>query len=234
MRTLKQYIPYIGILALVSFVAIAVFYQSLVDEQYQRIPLKSFLANPGYYYSQAIKEVPEFNFVAVGSSFNANRIEKRCENNQCLIVLRHGDRALSEEEVQSEFVDGNRPLHVTDATTGAPVAWIIPPITANEPGEIASELGSIVWDEQRSLVIYEVFPSEELQEKRRVIVWDYTKDWSFGNIQRITLNLPGEKIEWTDYDHTNGYLQFSHVETQTGEQTRISKLSATAPILFSN
>lgn len=214
--------------------ALAVFYQSLVDEQYQRIPLKSFLANPGYYYSQARKKYPEFNFEAVGTSTNTNRIEKRCKNNSCLIVLRHGDRVISEEETDALIVDENRPVHLVDPATGAPIAWIIPPITANEPDEIAPELGGVVWDEQRNLVIYEVFPSEASQEKRRVIVWDYTKDWSFGNLQRVTLNLPEEKLQWTDYDATNGYLQFSHRNTQSGEQTRISKLSATAPILFSN
>lgn len=233
MHTLRQYIPYIGILALIIFAVVVVFYQSLVDTNFQRISLGSFLTNPGYYYSQAKKDVPKFTFTPVASQPNNDRIEKHCENNGCLIVLRYGDETISEEMIHEHFSNGTKPVHVADPASGKPIAWVVPAISADEPGEIASDIGAVVWDAVRSIVIYEVFPQEEIKQRRRVIVWDYTQDWSFGNLQRVNTNLPAELITWTDYDQTNGYLQFAHFDRETGEQVRTSQLSATRPVLYS-
>lgn len=199
MYTLKQYIPFLGILALIVFGSLAVLQQSMVGPGYTPVSVVTFLAHPFKYITEAKKRLPEFSFTPVDQLLNREKIAVECQP-KCVIVL-----------------NGLRRVDAVAAD--------------NDPDEIATEVGVVVWDEARQLVIYEVYPSDANKERHKLVVRDYNQDWSFGNLHWIEGRVPAGRLQLVGYDQANGYMLIEHIN-ESGTVFRTSQFSVTDPILF--
>lgn len=196
---LKQYIPFLGILALIVLGSLAVLQQSIVGPGFTSISFVTFATHPLKYLTEARKRSPEFSFTPVDQLANTEKITVDCQP-KCVISL---DNLRSVDAVAAD----------------------------NNPDEVATEVGVVIWDEIRQLVLYEVYPSDANKERHKFVVRDYNQDWSFGNLHWIEGRVPAGRLRLVGYDQTNGYILVEHIDN-SGTVFRTSQFSVTDPILF--
>lgn len=232
-QSLKYYIAILVLIGLLVYAAVLTIHSALVDQTYTPLSIAYILQHPGDILAAIKKEAPVVEAVSPDHLENAKQVEKHCIPAGCFILLQSDKFAATEATINLNelMLTLTEPLRIAGESNDS-FALLLPAQRSSDPKDLTPEIGTVIWDETRQLIIYQALSTNN-DSFNRLFIRDYTKSWSFGLLHWVDMQLPDTHLVVTGYDQANGYLLFEHVNDATNTVERESVFSVTDPKLYS-